>query len=100
MQPVPRRYHGRLLLRALDLLAALDVVALVDRGGVLLAGAAVDGFLLAVLRVDRVVAVAPGVLVHAGAAGELVVALAAIEGVVALAAGQDVVAVATEELVV
>src|SRR5213078_1431531 len=52
----PRPYHAALLRRPLHPLAALDLVGLVDRGGVLLAGAAVDGLLLAVPGVDRVVA--------------------------------------------
>src|SRR5947207_1298527 len=62
---IPPRWASRLLLRPLHLLAALDLVGLVDGGGVLLACTALDGLLLAVPGVDRVVAVAAGELVVA-----------------------------------
>src|SRR4051794_28444200 len=56
-----------LLLRALDLLAAFGLVLLVHGGLVLLPRAAVDGLLLAVAGVDRVVAGAAAVAVGAKA---------------------------------
>src|SRR3954468_15936022 len=82
-----------LFLRALDLLAALRLVVLVDDRDVLLPRAAVDGLLPAVARVDRVVAAAAAVGVHARAAVQRVVAAGPVELVVALPAVERVVAV-------
>src|SRR3954462_10754935 len=82
-----------LFLRALDLLAALRLVVLVDDRDVLLPRAAVDGLLSAVARADRVVAGAAAVGVHPRAAVQRVVAAGPVELVVALAAVERVVAV-------
>src|SRR3954452_4630978 len=81
-EPWPQASRPALFLRALDLFAALDLVGLVDLGRVLLAAAAIDRLLLSVPGVDRIVAVAARVPVHARAACELVVAAPAVEPVI------------------
>src|SRR4051812_22122968 len=97
-----RRVFGTnygLLLRALHLLAARDLVSLVD-GRPVLALAAVHPLALAVLGVHDVVACAALVLVDARPSRELVLAGAAVEPVLALPSVELVVALPAAQLVI
>src|SRR5690242_15807376 len=82
----------RLPFSAFELLAAIDLVSLVDGRAVLIAWSAVDGFFLTILRVDVVVARSSAVGVDVWAARELVVAPTAVQLVVARSAAKRVAA--------